>query len=589
MAGSIAFNQSRYEEALGLFERAALQAPSIAAIQNNIGTSLKLLKRFAEATDAFTNAVELQSDYSVAWFNLGSIELESGHIDKAEAAFSRCLEYDPNHAEACHMLGKIFADRSDYHEALALFKKAESLNPNSPILFINLGNLLKFMGRSDAAIGYYNKAAELLGDDSSSLSNKLLCMLCANSRTAEEIFTEHRKYGKLFADHLLAPSTVHPNDKSPDRPLKIGYVSRDFRAHPVAFFIEPILASHDRSVFSVHAYLDQPQTDQITAQLLQHVDNARIIDGMSDEEVADLVRKDGIDILIDLSGHTAYNRLLVFAQKPAPVQATWLGYAATTGLLSIDYRITDEKADPVGMTEAYHSETLYRLPNSFICYRPVINAPGIGPLPARKKQRVTFAAFNHLAKLTPKAVAVWSQILAGVHDSHIIIKAQGLHHSDMQKDISDQFARHSIHKERIEFFGKFPDMSGIYSHLDLFNQVDISLDTFPYNGTTTTCESLWMGVPVITLAGDSHVSRVGVSLLTSVGLQDMVATSHDDYVARAVTLAKNLDLLELLRGNLRHMMHRSPLLDTVGFTRNLEAAYRDMWQRWCQAHTQPSL
>jgi predicted O-linked N-acetylglucosamine transferase (SPINDLY family) len=586
MAGTIAFQQCRYEEALVLFERAAVQAPAIAAIRNNIGTTLKLIKRLKEATIAFTSAVELQPDYGVAWFNLGSVELENGNAVSAELAFRRCLEHDPNHAGACHKLGQILADRSDYHEALALFRKSEMLHPESAILFNDLGNLLKFMGRTDEAVGYYSRAIELLGDDVSPFSNKLLCMLCCASLKPEEIFNEHRRFGECFADQLLTTLPSYTNDRSPDRPLKIGYVSRDFKAHPVAFFIEPILASHDRNSFSIYAYLDLPQSDSITDQLRQHVANWRPIDGISDDAVAEQARLDEIDILVDLGGHTAYNRLLLFARKPSPIQVTWLGYAATTGLRTIDYRITDDKADPPGMTEAYHTETLFRLPDSFICYRPAVNAPDVGPLPAREKKFITFAAFNHFAKFTHEAVATWSHILTAVPASHLLIKAQGLHHPDMQEEMGKLFSRHGISVDRLEFYGKFPGMSGIHAHLDLFNQVDISLDTFPYNGTTTTCESLWMGVPVITLAGNSHVSRVGVSILTSVGLQDMIARDRDDYVARAVGLAENLELLELLRANLRQMMLRSPLLDTVGFTRNLEAAYRDMWRRWCQAQLQ---
>jgi len=585
MAGTIAFQRSRLDEALKLFKHAALQAPTIAAIHNNIGTTLKLLRRPEEATAVFRRAVELQSDYAVAWFNLGSIELENGHTGKAEEAFRRCLEHDPDHAEACNKLGEILADKSDYLKALSFFKKSEALYPDSPILCNNLGNLLKFMGRAEDAVNYYTKATDILGDDPSPFSNKLLCMLCAALRTPEETFAEHRKWGKCFADKFLDSIPKHGNDQSPDRPLKVGYVSRDFRAHPVAFFIEPILASHDHSRISVYTYLDLPQSDAITGQLRQHVENWRDITGITDDDVAEQVRRDEIDILVDLGGHTAYNRLLVFARKPAPVQVTWLGYAATTGLLSIDYRITDEKADPTGMTEAYHSETLYRLPDSFLCYRPAVNAPDVGHLPAGEKKRITFAAFNHLAKLSHEAVAVWSRILAEVPGSHLAIKAQGLHHPDMQEEMRDLFSKHGISADRLELHGKLP---GIYSHLELFNQVDISLDTFPYNGTTTTCESLWMGVPVITLAGSSHVSRVGVSILTSVGLQDMIATGIDDYVARAVSLAGNPELLNLLRANLRKMMLRSPLLDTAGFTRNLEAAYRAMWKQWCQVASQPA-
>lgn len=582
LLGNIAHREGQFEESVELFTRAAAIDPENPVILNNLGNALASLKKLDEAAFACRKAITFDPGYSLAWYNLGEFECLLGNHQEALKAFRRCIELTPDRVEAYIKLGEILAETSVYSEALAAFRSAENLPPCSHVLYMSLANLLKFMGRTDEALTYYSKVAELIPDNPLPRSSMLLTMLNSPALTPEEIFLAHQAWAEHFADPIKHPSS-YCNDVSPDRKLRIGYVSGDFRAHPIAFFIEPILSTHDRTQFSIHVYADLPSADLITEQLKVLVDFWRPTNGLTDVQAFEIIQKDAIDILIDLSGHTVYNRLLLFARKPAPVQVSWLGYAATTGLHSIDYRITDGKADPPGMTEQYHSENLYRLPDCFICYRQAVGTPDIGPLPARGKGWITFAAFNHFSKVTPETIATWSQILAKVSGSRLMIKSHGLDHEDMQRDVRGMFERHGISPDRLELYGRLP---GVHGHLDLFNQVDISLDTFPYNGTTTTCESLWMGVPVITLAGTAHVSRVGVSLLTSVGLTDMIASDRDDYVARAVSLAGNLDLLDLLRTNLRGMMLRSPLLDTIGFTRNLEAAYRAMWQQWCQAQPQ---
>jgi predicted O-linked N-acetylglucosamine transferase (SPINDLY family) len=297
---------------------------------------------------------------------------------------------------------------------------------------------------------------------------------------------------------------------------------------------------------------------------------------LNDDQAAQLIRADRIDILIDLSGHSARHRLLVLARKPAPVQVTWLGYPNTTGMSAIDYRITDRVSDPVGETESLHSENLIRL-SSCWCYQPPLNAPAVAPLPSASGAPVTFGSFNTLAKVSPTTLKLWSQVLAAVPNSRLIIKAAAATEESVQNSIRNQLGAVG---DRVVFLAREPDS---FRHLQTYAQIDIVLDTHPYNGTTMTCEALWMGVPVIPLAGRSHVSRVGASLLSSVGLPELIAQDPADYVVRARSFAENLPRLHQLRQQMRHRLTDSPLLDQSRFTRELEAAYRQMWQSWCQS------
>jgi predicted O-linked N-acetylglucosamine transferase (SPINDLY family) len=299
---------------------------------------------------------------------------------------------------------------------------------------------------------------------------------------------------------------------------------------------------------------------------------------MSNVQVDQKMREDRVDILVDLAGHTGINRLLLFARKPAPIQVTYLGYPDTTGLTTMDYRLTDAYADPPGIADDSYSEQLVRLPETFLCYRPSDAAPAVGPLPATVAGYVTFGSFNALAKINAPLVAMWSKILDQVPNSRLILKNQGLDSAGARQTILEYFAAHRVEQDRVELIGL---SAGIAEHLQLYNRVDIALDTFPYHGTTTTCEAMWMGVPVVTLAGRAHVSRVGVSLLCNIGVPELVADSQEMYVRLASELAGDLGRLSNLRSNLRQRMAQSPLMDAPRFARNIEAAYRRMWRQWC--------
>lgn len=354
----------------------------------------------------------------------------------------------------------------------------------------------------------------------------------------------------------------------------MGYVSPDFHAHSVAYFIEPVLARHDPAAVETYCYAEVAQPDAFTEHMKTLAAHWRGTFGRSDDEVADMIRNDAIDILIDLAGHTAHNRLAVFARRPAPVQVTYLGYPNTAGLPQMDYRLTDAAADPPGQ-EVYYTESLVRLPQGFLCYAPPHESPAVGPLPAATGGCITFGSFNALPKMNNEVIALWARVLQSVPGARLILKNKSL----QDAKTCERYRQHFHPPERIELLGWLDDPA---DHLSIYHRVDIALDTFPYNGTTTTCEALWMGVPVITLAGERHAGRVGLSLLTQLGLTELIAKTPDEYVRLAVALAGNRERLAALRAGLRERMRRSPLCDAQSFTRDLEAAYREMWHKWCE-------
>jgi predicted O-linked N-acetylglucosamine transferase (SPINDLY family) len=354
-------------------------------------------------------------------------------------------------------------------------------------------------------------------------------------------------------------------------------MSPDFRRHSVAYFFEPLLAHHDKSRFDIHCYANFPSEDEVTFRLQSLAGHWRNIYGMKDKDVADIVRRDGIDILVDLSGHTGGNRLRVFALKPAPVQVTYLGYPDTTGLKTIDYRFTDAEADPPGLTERYHSEKLVRLPSGFLCYRPPDRAPEVQPLPAAARNgHVTFACFNNFPKLSPQILRVWARILASLPTARLLVKSLALADAESQQYARDYFIGHGLPIERIVML---PRDGSSYDHLRRYGEADIALDVYPYAGTTTTFEALFMGLPVVSLRGRAHVSRVGGSILTRVGAADWVCDDEEAYVARALDLAGDVGRLGELRRSLRQRLLASPLCDGAAFARQVEEAYLRMWEQ----------
>ncbi|MEL6765172.1 MAG: tetratricopeptide repeat protein, partial [Cyanobacteria bacterium J06607_6] len=474
-------------------------------------------------------------------------------------------------------LGTALRLQGQFSEAIAAYQQALRLNPNFAEAQNNLGNALKEQGKFSEAIAAYRQALQLNPSYVVAHSNLVFALNYSTDYAPAAIYREHQHWAASQAAALTRAMQPHDCDRDPDRRLRIGYVSGDFKSHSVAYFLEPLLAAHDHRQFEIIGYANNQKVDDTTRRLQQLADGWRHIAALNDEQAAALIRQDKVDVLVDLSGHTKGNRLRVFAQKPAPLQVTYLGYPNTTGLGTIDYRLTDAWADPEG-ADALHIEALVRLPHGFLCYQPWSESPDVSPSPALTAGHVTFGSFNNLAKVSPQVVAEWSAILAAVPDSRLIIKAKSLGDTGTQDYLYGLFQQHKIARDRIDLLGRIPSQA---EHLALYSRVDIALDTFPYNGTTTTCESLWMGVPVITLAGPTHASRVGVSLLAAVGLSDLIATSVADYRQRAIALAGNLDQLQQLRVTMRDRMQAAPLTNASVITQSIEMAYRTMWHRFC--------
>jgi len=571
--------QDSLDEAILYYQKALELKPDYAEAYSNLGIALYPKGKLDEAIWNYQKALQLNPDLVEIWDNLGVAFYAQNRLDQAVSCFQKALELNPNYAKAHNNLGIAFYPQGKLNEATLHYKKALELNPNYAEAYNSLGAVFKSQARIDEAIWNYKKALQLKPDFVAAHSNLLYVSHYHESIDPAQLFLDHKQWAKLHALPLSSSIQPHPNDRSTERRLRVGYVSPDFCMHPVLNFIEPILASHDRSVFEIFCYSDVVRPDAATDHLKRLADCWRDIAGMPDEQVADLVRNDEIDILVDLAGHTAYNRMLLFARKPAPIQVTYIGYPNTTGLSTMDYRITDSWADPSGQTDHLHTEELVRLPHCFLCYKLPGTCPETAKLPALKTRQITFGSFNNLAKVTPKVITLWSAILSEVPNSRMIMKAKALADKNTRQRIREMFVKNGVTAARVNLIGF---TSTFTEHLEFYNSVDIGLDTFPYNGTTTTCEAMWMGVPVIILSGKTHASRVGVSLLTNAGLPELIAESAEEYVKKTAQLAGDLNRLKELRSTLRFIMSQSPLMDAKGFTHSLEAAYRQMWYGWIE-------
>jgi predicted O-linked N-acetylglucosamine transferase (SPINDLY family) len=562
----------RLDEAAAAFEEALRRRPDFVEAASNLGLVLLNLGKAPEAVQRLRQAVRLRPDLAEARNNLGLALLNLGNLDEAVRHFREAVRLRPSLAEAHSNLGMALATLGDVEEALACYERGVRTDPRQVGALTNLGNACKDQGCLAEAVACYRKALEVRPDDARVHSNLLLALNYQPGADPLEIRREAGRYAEQHAARFTAAAAAHSVQPLAERRLRIGYVSADFREHPVAYFLEPILASHDHRGFEVFCYADVPQPDAVTERLRGYADQWRSLVGLSDDQAAEAIRGDDVDILVDLAGHTGGNRLLVFARRPAPVQASYLGYLGTTGLAAIDYYITDALADPPGLTEAHYQEQLVRLPECGFCYRPG-PAPEVRPdLPARRSGRVTFGSLNTLAKVSEEVLALWARVLAAVPESRLVLRTGAGRRAEERARAA--LARHGIAPERLLLHGQTATR---FDYLKLFHDVDVCLDPFPYNGVTTTCDSLWMGVPVVTLAGNTGVSRQGVRFLGSVGLDELIAATPEDYVRTATELAGDLARLEALRAGLRERVGRSPPTDATRFTRHLETAYRALW------------
>lgn len=575
--GNTHTSKRELDDAIVCYQQAVELKPNYIDAFNNMGTAYKDQGKLDDAISAYHKALQLKPDDYEVYNNLGIAFKNQGKFNDAIECYEKAIQLKPDYADVYNNIGIAFKDQGQLSDAITCYQKSLVLKPDMFETHNNLGVALKDQGRLDEAVLCYHRALELNPDYVSAHSNLLYGLHHLAEIDPVQLFDQHELWAKKHAELLATGIPPHQNDMKPDRRLRIGYVSPDFRTHSVAYFMEALLENHDHSAFEIFCYSDVAVKDTTSVRFENLADCWQDIAAMSDENVARRVRLDGIDILVDLAGHTAKNRMLLFARKPAPIQVTYLGYPNTTGLDTIDYRITDTWSDPSDQTDHLYTEKLVRLPHGFLCYTPDKTSPAVGSLPAEEFGSITFGSFNSRAKITPEVIKLWSMILVSVPHSRLYMKSKSLSDSTTQDSLRDDFIENDVSPEQIKFMGY---SASTYDHLDLYNSVDIGLDTFPYNGTTTTCEAMWMGVPVIVLSGLIHMSRVGVSLLSNIGLADLIGNSADDYVYKAVELAANLEKLKKIRLELRNMMCRSPLMNGALFTHSLETAYQRMWEQW---------
>lgn len=576
LLGLVSRDAGNQDFAVECLRRALQLNPNNPAVHNNLGILLKNQGQLDESIACYAQALRLKPDFAQACNNLGNAWQQLGRLDEAIASCRQAIQIDPKFSDAHVTLGNALKDQGRLDEAAASYVQALALNRDLPAAHNNLGHVFKERGQLDEALAQYRRAMQLGPNFASYHSNLLYSLNFHAGYDARSILEEHRAWNKRHAEPLARLIEPFANDRSPERRLRVGYISPDFRSHSVGRFMVPLLESHDHEQLEVYCYSLVRKPDEYTGSCQASADLWRDVRGFSDDQIALRIRQDKIDILVDLTMHMAENRLLVFARKPAPVQVTYLAYCGTTGLEAIDYRLTDVYLDPADRDTSCYSEQSIRLPDTYWCYRPMAGAPDVSSLPALRNGFVTFGSLNNFCKVTRPTLVAWCRLLQIVSRSRLILHTrQGSHREELLKFFEQQ----GILRERLIL----QDWLKGGEYFRLYEQIDVALDPFPHGGGTTTCDALWMGVPVVSFAGQTAVSRGGLSILSNLGLAELVASDVDHYVQIASELAVDLPRLGELRSNMRARMQKSPLMDEPRFARQIEAAYRDIWQRWCAA------
>jgi len=564
--------RSRFDDAVEAFRASVRLNPDHADAEFCLGNLFQILRRPTESIAAYRRAVAIRPDFAEAHSNLGAILQDVGELELAIASFCAAIQHKPDHAEAHSNLGHALQAKGLLSQAAASFRVALRFRPDFPEAWSNLGNAFKEQGLPGEAFAAYRMALTHRPTYAAAHSNLLMAqhyaMECGNADFLSAACDWAARHGRP------AEPDLHAAPRAPERPLRVGYVSGDFNSHPVGYFLENVLAAHDRSRVEVVGYANNSRCDGLTDRLRALADGWHEIVGVGDDAVEELVRRDGIDVLVDLSGHTAGNRLTLFARRLAPVQVTWLGYFGTTGLRSIDWILADRHVVPPG-EERFFTESVWRLPGSYLCFTPPTEDVPVGPPPLFTTGCFTFGCFNNRAKISPATVALWAQALKALPQSRLLLKARQFGDAGVRQALLDRFAAHGVGANRLRMEGE----SSRSEYLSAYSRIDVAFDPMPFGGGTTTAESLWMGVPVVTLRGDRWAGRIGDSFLETVGLADrLVADSPADYIAKAAALVDDAAGLADLRSNLRSTLRGSPLCDAPAFARTLEQAYRSMWQ-----------
>lgn len=573
LGGAAALQLGRLEEALALLQKAAQLRPQSGPTQMCLGMALGQLGRPAEAEKALRLSTKLDAKNHEAWSNLGSILVVLGRLDEAAACYEQAIKLQPKFAQAWTALGSVLQLQTKSAAALERHTKALQLDPAHPKAQCCRGQSLQSLHRVDEALADFEGHLARQPDDFEAASCRLFLLNYSAEITRERLFAEHREFGRRIAEKFPAsPTNKFPQPLDPEKRLRVAILSPDFRQHSVAYFIEPLIQHLDTGAFELALYHDHFVVDQTSQRLAKHAKIWRNFVGQPNATVEAQIRADRPDILIELAGHTGMNRLPALARRLAPIQASYLGYPNTTGLTTIDYRFTDAVVDPPGESDAMHTEKLVRFSQTAWTYTPPAEAPEVSTATADRP--LTFGSFNALSKVNRFTLELWAETLRAVPGSRLLIKGVSA------ESLPARAADAGIPADRLL---TLPHAASVGAHLAQYAQVDIALDPFPYHGTTTTCEALWMGVPVISLAGDRHASRVGASLLTAIGHADWIAHSRAEYAAIARRLAGDRAALAQIRAGLRDDLRRSPLLDHPGQAARFGEALRKMWRDHCSA------
>ncbi len=545
-----------------------------AIITGDIDRAIKLLNE--ESVESVRQLLAKDPSRVDVMLTLAIMFSKTEQLKKAEEWYKKLLEHQP-YALIFNELACIYQKVGHVSEAMEYRQKAFKADPDNVGIWSNLAVDMMLAGKMEEGLDLMRKVVEKQPSNAAYHTSMLWYTHYLPKVDRQSFFEEHKKWGRIHAPASMARSS-HANDPDPERRLRIGYISADFRMHSIAYNFEAFLNGHNRQVVEVYGYGNVARPDKITKRIKNKFDHYRSVYGLSDKAAADLIVRDRIDILVELGGYSADHRMLVLAYKPAPIQVDY-GGMDTSGMQQIDYRLTDEILDPPG-SEKFYTEELIYLPDGVFCYTPPDFAPPVATLPALRNGYVTFGSFNANLKVNPHILSLWAQILKANDTSRLIMKFGGGDDQKIKERFYRSFEQFGINRDRINIFGwKKP-----IEHLQLYNEVDIALDTYPYNGCLTTLEGLWMGIPTITLAGKGfYLCRVGLTILSRIGLEYFAASGPDEYVAKGVALAQKPDALAKIRASMRGRMAASVLCDAKGFAGNIEAAYRKMWHRWCRS------
>lgn len=573
--GAVLLETDRPGEALVHLRQAASLAPDDAETHYNLGRAHLAMADARSAERSFRNALRLNPRDANAYDDLGQSLLAQHRYADAAGVYEELVRHSPDNADYRRSLGTALHNDGRLSVAIATYRDALERQPDDTQTLTHLGNALQEQGRVEEAVAAYRQALAIDPHAALARSNLLFSLCFLEGADPQEVFGEHRRFDELHALPLTRAAEPPGNSTDPGRRLRIGYLSPDFRYHPGGHFLLPPIEHCDRDRFELFLYSTTRHADGFTERFQKAADHWRNVRALSDEGLTHTIRNDSIDILFECAGHMAGRRLLACARRPAPVQISFPLYPNTTGLSAMDYRITDPYFSPPDV-DRYHSETLIRLPDAHVCYEPSDRtlAPSARP-PRESGGRLTFGCFNNVAKIGPKTIALWSRILRAVPESRLALKWLGLNDSE-ESWFVDAFRRHGVSADRLVLSGRTPSPYAPYL------EIDVALDPLHANGGTTTCDALWMGVPVISCPGSIPFSRVGLCHLTNVGLTDLLARGEDDYLEIAISLATDGERLRKLRWGLRERFARSPLMDGPRYARHLESELRRIWTLWCQ-------